>query len=112
MDIHVTPDARARIDDYLGRHGFAGRPVRLRVKRSKCMGGRGHSYDLDVADAAAPDDLVVESEGVRVLVDPASAALLADVRIERLGDGPLAALDVKNSRATGRCPCGNHDILA
>ncbi len=112
MNILVTPDARAKIDDYLGRHGFSGRPVRLQVKPTKCMGGRGYSYEIDVAEAPKPEDMIVESEGVRLLVDPTSAALLADVRIERLGEGPLASLDVKNSRATGRCPCGHHDILA
>lgn len=111
MNLLVTPEARARIDGFLHRNGIAGHTVRLAVVRSSCMGGRGHSYSIEPVPAPASDDVVVEQDGLKVAVDPKSAALLDEVRIERVGEAPLDAIVVQNSHAVGRCRCGHHDIM-
>lgn len=66
-------------------------------------GCNGLTYDLYFVHDAAADDAVVEAGGVRVAVDPASAALLDGTVIDFPGE-PSFQFD--NPRARKRCWCG------
>jgi iron-sulfur cluster assembly protein len=78
--------------------------LRVRVVAGGCS---GFSYRLGFEDDGNEDDRVIERDGVRVLVDPASAPILAGSTLDfddaLLGGG----LKVRNPRAVNECACGD-----
>lgn len=83
----------------------AGKPAALRV--SVLAGGcSGFQYRFALDEQAQPDDLVIESHGARVLVDPASLDLLAGAQLEFTDELMGSHFVVKNPIATSACGCG------
>ena len=66
-------------------------------------GCNGLTYDLYFVQKARPEDAVVDVEGVRVAVDPASAPLLDGTVIDLPG-GP--GFQFQNPQARRTCSCG------
>jgi iron-sulfur cluster assembly accessory protein len=56
--------------------------------------------------AAEPDDLVIEREGARVLVDPVSLTYLVGSQIDFIDDMIGAQFKVSNPNAAASCGCG------
>jgi len=78
--------------------------MRLSVKGGGCS---GFEYGLEVdEDPAAEDDLVVESQGVRMLMDPFSAQYLAGIVIGYHSSFKGSGFTFENPNATGSCGCG------
>jgi iron-sulfur cluster assembly accessory protein len=71
-------------------------------------GCSGFSYDLSFADGPAEDDTVIEAaDGVRVLVDPASAPIVRGSTLE-FNDALLGGgLKMINPQAVHECACGD-----
>ena len=81
------------------------RPAALRV--AVLAGGcSGFQYKFELDETAQPDDLVVESHGARVLVDPASMDLLAGSELHYTDELMGAHFTVRNPNATSGCGCG------
>ena len=77
-DITLTPAAAERVRRHLAsRSGALG--LRLGVKTTGCS---GYSYVINYAEAVGPQDVVYESEGVRLFVDRSSVELLAGTRVD------------------------------
>ncbi|MDO4968966.1 MAG: iron-sulfur cluster assembly accessory protein, partial [Comamonadaceae bacterium] len=70
MAITLTEAAARHVGRYLARRG-KGIGVRLGVKTTGCS---GLAYKLEYVDEAEPEDVVFESHGVKVLIDPKSLA--------------------------------------
>ena len=82
-----------------------GRPAALRV--AVLAGGcSGFQYKFELDEAPQPDDLVVESHGARVLVDPASLDLLGGSQLDYTDELMGAHFTVRNPNATSACGCG------
>jgi iron-sulfur cluster assembly accessory protein len=100
----VTAKAAGKIQALAGREGRAAPILRVRVVAGGCS---GFSYELSFADAAAQGDLVIEVDGVQILVDQTSAPILEGSTLEfddaLLGGG----LKMLNPRATHECACGD-----
>lgn len=65
MAVTLSESAARHINRYLSRRGH-GVGVRLGVKTTGCS---GLAYKLEYVDEAAPEDVVFEDHGVKVLVD-------------------------------------------
>lgn len=80
-------------------------PTALRV--SVLAGGcSGFQYRFELDQAPRPDDLVIEREGARVLVDPTSLDLLAGAELD-FSDALMGShFAVRNPNATSACGCG------
>jgi iron-sulfur cluster assembly accessory protein len=101
--ITVTQKAAGRIRTLAEKEGRAEPILRVRVVAGGCS---GFSYELGFADAIDPDDAVVETDGVRVLIDPRSAPIVAGSTLE-FNDALLGGgLKMLNPRATHECACG------
>lgn len=76
--------------------------LRVLVESGGCSGLQyGMSFD-----EPKPDDTVVESEGVPILLDPASATYLSGSVID-FDDGLHGkGFEIKNPNATSTCGCG------
>jgi len=111
MKIDITDTARAKVEEFLSAEGVDGRRLRFAIARTRCMGGRGHAYSLQVAKERYADDVALSSNGLSIFVDPASARLLGDVEVSYAEGFPESGFQVANSRSVGKCPCGHHDLF-
>jgi iron-sulfur cluster assembly protein len=102
MSISVTAKAAARIRKALQQRG-RGIGLRVAVKTSGCS---GYAYALEFADALAPEELSFDSEGVRLLVDPASLPLLDGTQLDWVREGLNEGFRFANPNASATCGCG------
>ncbi len=93
---HVTDRAFARLAE-IGTGA-----LRVAVEGGGCS---GFQYDIRLDDPAE-DDLVLEKDGARVLIDPVSLPFLADAEIDFSDELIGARFVVRNPNATSSCGCG------
>lgn len=102
MDIAFTPAARTRIEQFLASQpGKIG--LRFGVRRRGCS---GWGYVVDLADAVAAGDTVLDVDGLRVLIDGDSLPLLRGTRIDYVRQGLNAQFVFDNPNAVDGCGCG------
>ncbi len=98
----VTDRAFARLAEISEATGEV-KPLRVAVEGGGCS---GFQYDIGLADAPEPDDLVLEKDGQRVLVDPVSLPFLAGAVIDFTDELIGARFAVTNPNASSSCGCG------
>lgn len=105
-NIELTAEAATEVRKFFEAEGLDEASATLRV--SVLPGGcSGFEYGLEVDDnPAEPDDLPVESQGIRLLVDPFSAQYLAGVRIGYHSSFKGSGFTFENPNAVGSCGCG------
>ncbi len=98
----VSPRAAARIAAIVaGQNG----PDTLRV--AVLAGGcSGLQYRFELDGTRADDDVVIERDGARVLVDRVSLELLAGAELDFVDKLMGAHFVVHNPNATSACGCG------
>ena len=101
--ISLTPAAARRVGRIAERQG---KPaiLRLSVEGGGCS---GFQYKFDLADKAENDDVVSETEGVRLVVDPVSLDLVAGSMVDFVESLGGAAFKVENPQAAAGCGCGS-----
>jgi iron-sulfur cluster assembly accessory protein len=98
----VTERAAQRIAEIL--RGEAGESVlRVAVEGGGCS---GFQYRFDIERGQAPDDLVIERAGAKVVIDPISLQYLVGSRIDYADELIGASFRVENPNATASCGCG------
>ena len=102
MAISLTASAAERVRSHLARRG-SGLGLRLAIKSSGCS---GFSYVVDYADEARPDDLVFDSHGIKVFVDPASLPAIDGTQVDFVRQGLNESFRFDNPNVRGECGCG------
>jgi iron-sulfur cluster assembly protein len=102
MAISLTESAAERVRNRLASRG-RGLGLRLGVKASGCS---GFSYIVDYADEVRPDDLVFESGGVKVFVDPQSLPSIDGTQIDFVRQGLNESFHFANPNVRAECGCG------
>ena len=99
----LSPSAAARVATIAEKQG---KPaiLRLAVDGGGCS---GFQYRFGLADAAEPDDVVSETDGVRLVVDPVSLDLVSGATVDYVESLGGAAFRVENPQATAGCGCGS-----
>ena len=97
----VTDRAFARLAEIAELTGDA-RPLRVAVEGGGCS---GFQYDIKLDDPTS-DDLVIEKDGVKVLVDSVSLPFLENAVIDFTEELIGARFVVQNPNATSSCGCG------
>lgn len=99
----LTPAAAQRIALIASKQS---RPaiLRLAVEGGGCS---GFQYKFDLADAPDSDDMVSETDGVRLVVDPMSLDLIAGSVVDFVESLGGAAFKVENPQAAAGCGCGS-----
>lgn len=102
MSITLSPSAAARVATIASKQG---KPaiLRLAVEGGGCS---GFQYRFGLADAPDGDDLVAETDGVRLVVDPVSLDLVAGCTVDYVESLGGAAFRVENPQASAGCGCG------
>jgi iron-sulfur cluster assembly accessory protein len=101
--IHLTPAAAARVAVIAARQS-APAILRLSVEGGGCA---GFSYKFGLAPAPEADDIVTETDGVRLVVDPVSLDLLDGSEVDFTESLGGAAFQVRNPNAASGCGCGS-----
>jgi len=102
MAVTLTEAAARHVSKYLARRG-KGIGVRLGVKTTGCS---GLAYKLEYADDIAPEDIVFEAHGVKILVDPKSLPYLDGTELDFVREGLNEGFRFHNPNERGRCGCG------
>lgn len=100
--ITLTNAAADRIREFLHKRG-SGEGLRFGVKESGCS---GYSYVVNYADEIGPEDLVYETHGVKVIVDPDSASIVDGTEIDFVKDGLNETFQFNNPNTKDACGCG------
>jgi iron-sulfur cluster assembly accessory protein len=100
--VTVTERAARRIAEIV-----AGEPAHTMLRVSVEGGGcSGFQYKFDLTGEKAADDLLLEREGARVLIDPVSLEYLGGSEIDFVDDLMGASFKIQNPNATASCGCG------
>ena len=83
MAVTLTEAAARHVTRYLAKRG-TGVGVRLGVKTTGCS---GLAYKLEYVDEFAPEDVIFEGHGVKVLVDPKSLAYIDGTQLDFVREG-------------------------
>ncbi|HEY5908976.1 MAG TPA: iron-sulfur cluster assembly accessory protein [Verrucomicrobiae bacterium] len=100
--IKLTASAAAKVSGLLHKEGRPGGVLRVAVVGGGCS---GLEYKLDLQDAPANRDILVETAGVRVVVDPRSALYVTGSELD-YRDDLEGGFKVKNPNAASSCSCG------
>jgi len=80
-----------------------GGALRVAVLAGGCS---GFQYKFGLDAAPAPDDLVIERDGARVFIDPASLDLLAGAELDYTDQLMGSHFTVRNPNVSSACGCG------
>jgi iron-sulfur cluster assembly accessory protein len=100
--VSVTARAAKQIAKIVAAEG-APKMLRLSVSGGGCS---GFQYHFDLEDKPAEDDLVIERDGVKVLVDAVSLEFLDGAELDYIDELIGAAFKVNNPNAKSSCGCG------
>jgi len=99
----VTPAAAERVKALIEGRGKPTAGVRIGVRTKGCS---GLSYTLEFADGQQPMDEVVETEGVKLLIDPKASLFLIGTEMDYEEEKLKSGFVFKNPNEKGRCGCG------
>jgi iron-sulfur cluster assembly protein len=103
MSIVLTPAAADRVNSMIAQRG-KGIGLRLGTKVSGCT---GFAYVVDYADEIGADDLVFETEGVKVVVNQASLPNLDGMKLDYVKNSLLnEGFEFHNPNVKDVCGCG------
>lgn len=102
MAVTLTTVAAARVQKFLDSRG-KGIGLRLGVKTSGCS---GMAYTLEFVDEVAPEDMIFESNGVKVLIDPTSLVYMDGTELDYAKEGLNEGFKFNNPNAKANCGCG------
>jgi iron-sulfur cluster assembly protein len=99
----VTPAAAERVKALIESRGKPTAGIRIGVRTKGCS---GLSYTLEFADSQQPMDEVVETEGVKLLIDPKASLFLIGTEMDYEEEKLKSGFVFKNPNEKGRCGCG------
>lgn len=102
MAVTLSEPAAQHVAAFLAKRG-KGVGVRLGVKTSGCS---GMAYKLEFADVSDPEDIVFESHGVKVLVDPKSLPYIDGTQLDYTKEGLNEGFKFINPNVKDECGCG------
>ena len=101
--VKVTEDASRKLNSLLQKQGRAHGALRVAVIGGGCS---GLQYKMDLVDGPANRDIMVESQNVRVVVDPKSALFVSGSVLDYSDDLQKGGFKVTNPNAVAHCSCG------
>ena len=104
VPVTLSERAARRIREIVAREGNPGLFLRLAVDGGGCSGFR---YRFDLDETLGADDVVVERDGARLVVDGLSLMFVIGAELDFIEDLTGAYFRVRNPNAIAACGCGN-----
>lgn len=100
--VTLSASAAKQINIIMAKQGFD-KYLRVAVEGGGCS---GFQYKFDFADSPNADDLVLERDGAKVLIDEMSLEFIEGSEIDYANELIGAAFKINNPNATANCGCG------
>ncbi len=100
--VTVTDRAASRIRDIVAASPN-GLGLRLAVNGGGCS---GFQYEFSIAESAADDDIILEHDGAKVILDAVSSPFVSGSVLDFVDDLIGQSFRVNNPKATASCGCG------
>jgi iron-sulfur cluster assembly protein len=101
--VKVTEKAGTKLTSLLTRQGRPQGALRVAVIGGGCS---GMQYKMDLVDGPANRDIMVQSAGVNVVIDPKSALFVSGSLLDFSEDLQKGGFKVTNPNAVAHCSCG------
>ena len=101
--IAITDNAATKVAELISAEGDDQLALRVAVRPGGCS---GFSYEMFFDTDVADDDVTLEQDGVRVIVDPSSAQLLTGATLDYKDGLQQAGFSIDNPNAQRTCGCG------
>lgn len=102
MAVVLTEKAAAHVSQFIAKRG-KGVGIRLGVRTTGCS---GLAYKLEFVDQTLPEDLLFESHGVKVIVDPKSLPYIDGTELDYAREGLNEGFKFNNPNVKSECGCG------
>ncbi|WP_033075064.1 iron-sulfur cluster insertion protein ErpA [Sphingopyxis sp. MWB1] len=103
-EISLSPAAAARVRWIAERKGGAEPALRLAVDGGGCS---GFTYRFGFAESVEEDDIVTETDGVKLVVDSVSIDLVRGCVVDFVDSLGGSSFKVENPNAAAGCGCGS-----
>lgn len=103
MQLEITGEAARQLKRLMAEKQREGEVLRIFVREGGC---RGYSYGMAFDRTPREDDVIVDRAGIRVVVDPASAAFLDGATVDYVDSLMGAGFTIQNPNAVSTCGCG------
>ena len=101
--VRVTEKASHKLQSLWEKQGRVQGALRIAVVGGGCS---GLQYKMDLVPGPANRDILVESAGVKVVVDPKSALFVSGSEVDFSDDLQKGGFKVTNPNAVAHCSCG------
>jgi iron-sulfur cluster assembly protein len=102
--ISITPEAVDQLVGFLTEQGTPDQMLRVFVSPGGCS---GLQYGMTIEDTAEEDDTVIETSGVKLLVDSFSGMYLQGAEVDYVNSLMGGGFTVRNPNAVASCACGH-----
>ena len=99
----VTPAAAERVKALIDKRDKPTVGIRIGVRSKGCS---GMSYTLEFADKQEPMDEVVETAGIKLLIDAKASLFLIGTEMDYEEEKLKSGFVFRNPNEKGRCGCG------
>jgi iron-sulfur cluster insertion protein len=106
MNIQVTPTAAGKISELLAEENKTDAGLRVFVQGGGCSGFQ-YGLMIDEGEGDSTTDTVIETNGVKLLVDPISARYLKGAEVDFVDNVTGGGFTIKNPNAKSTCGCGS-----
>ena len=102
--INVSQSAATKINELLAEEQKLTSGLRVFVQGGGCS---GFQYGLMIEDSPGPADQSLESNGVKLFVDPISVRYLEGAEVDFIDSVTGGGFTIKNPNAKPTCGCGS-----
>ena len=102
--INVTQVAASKISELLAEEQQVQSGLRVFVQGGGCS---GFQYGLMIEQNPSDSDQMIESNGVKLYVDPVSVSYLKDAEVDFVESVTGGGFTIKNPNAKSTCGCGS-----
>ncbi|HMS12157.1 MAG TPA: iron-sulfur cluster insertion protein ErpA [Microthrixaceae bacterium] len=103
MMITLTESAATKVRQLIDQEGEENLALRVAVRPGGCS---GFAYEMFFDTDISSDDVASEFDGVKVVVDPASAQLLSGAELDYKDGLEKSGFEITNPNAQKTCGCG------
>jgi iron-sulfur cluster assembly accessory protein len=102
--VSLTPEAQSRLKELLAKESTPGLALRIFVSGGGCS---GMQYGMAFDDQRRAEDVIVDHEGVQIVVDDFSVSYIRGAEIDYVDSLMGAGFTVHNPNAVHSCSCGH-----
>jgi len=100
--INLTESAKKHIETVLAKD-TDGIGLRVGVKTTGCS---GYQYVIETAKAVSDEEKMIESNGIKIIIDDQSLRYLAGTELDFVREGLNAGFKFNNPNVEDACGCG------